>query len=174
MLATARWKATAVGLLAGAAMLLGAGPAAAHATLTSVDPADQAEVAQGPEQVTLTFNEAISPNFASLTVVGPDNNLWSKGDATVEGTSVSVEVGELGPVGEYKIGYRVTSADGHVVQGVRSFTLTQEGSGSPGAQVNQGTADSSSGIPTIVWFIVAAAVAFVIALAFALRRPKKD
>ncbi|WP_038171689.1 copper resistance CopC family protein [Tomitella biformata] len=167
-----RFKAVALGLLTGAALVLGAGSASAHASLTSVDPADQSEIAQGPDEVQLTFNEAISPNFATITVVGPDNNLWSTGDVLVDGSTVGIKVGDLGPVGEYKIAYRVTSADGHVVDGIRTFTLTQEGSGTPGKSV---VADDSDSASTSVWWIVGAAVvAFAVALAVALRRPKKD
>lgn len=166
-----RLKILATGLLTGLALLIGAGSASAHAALIATDPVDGSEVAQGPERVQLTFNEAISPSFATLTVVGPDDRLWSKGDVTVEGSSISIAVGDLGPVGEYHIAYRVTSADGHAVQGINSFTLTQEGSGTPGASVKE--AESDSGL-SMWWFIGAAGVAFAVALGFALRRPKED
>lgn len=168
-----RFKAVVIGVLTGAALLLGAGSASAHAALLSTDPVDKSEVEQGPDEVSLTFNEAISPNFATLTVVGPDGNLWSNGDANVTGSVVSVEVGDLGPAGEYKMAFRVTSADGHVVDGIRTFTLSQEGSGTPGTAVNTDESENSSGIG--VWpFVAAAVLAFVVALGFALRRPKKD
>lgn len=168
-----RLKMLAATLLAGAAMLIGAGPAAAHAALLSTDPADQSSVSQGPPEVSLTFNEAISPNFATLTVVGPDGNLWSKGDPTVSGSTVSVKVGDLGPAGEYKMAFRVTSADGHVIDGVRGFTLTQDGTGTPGEAVKKPSEDGSSNL-TVWIFVGVAAVAFAVALGFALRRPKKD
>lgn len=167
-----RLKLLAATLLAGAAMLLGAGPAAAHAALLSSDPADQSSLSAGPAEVTLTFNEAISPNFATLTVVGPDGNLWSKGDATVAGPTVAVKVGDLGPAGEYKIAFRVTSADGHVIDGVRGFTLTQAGDGTPGAAVGTSSDGGSSDL-TVWYFVGAAVVAFGVALGFALRGPRK-
>ena len=79
--------------------------------------------------MSVTFNEALQESFASLTVVGPDGNLWSKGDPAVEGPTVSAELGDLGPAGVYTIAFRVTSADGHPVSGTRTFTLTQDGVG---------------------------------------------
>lgn len=167
-----RLKVLATAVLTGLALLLGAGSASAHAALISSSPEDQSEVDQGPDRVLLTFNEAISPNFATITVVGPDGNLWNKGDVTVDGSTVGIAVGDLGPVGEYKIAYRVTSADGHVVNGVRTFNLSQEGTGTPGASVSADSAESSG--TNIWWFVGAAAIAFAVALAFVLRRPKKD
>ncbi len=168
-----KFKATAIALFTGIALLLGAGSAAAHAALISSDPADQSEIDRGPDAVSLTFNEAISPNFPELTVVGPDGNRWSKGDAKVDDKIVSVAVGDLGPAGEYKIAFRVTSADGHVVNGIRTFTLVQEGSGTPGEAVKQDSSEASDGI-NIWWFVGAAGVAVAIALGVVLLRPRKD
>ena len=68
--------------------------------------------------------------FAAMTVVGPDGNLWSTGEPTVEGTVISVGVRPLGPAGTYTVNYRATSADGHVVSGSWSFQLTAAGTGS--------------------------------------------
>lgn len=168
-------KVLAVTLLTALAALAGAGVAGAHSAAISTDPESGASVATGPDQVSVTFNEPVQASFATLTVVGPDGNLWSKGDPTVSGPTVSVPVGELGPVGEYTIAYRVTSADGHPVSGTSTFTLTAEGTGTPGAQVGGDTSESgedSGGVP--LWpFIVAAVVLFGGGLAFALRKPRQ-
>ncbi|NMO05030.1 copper resistance protein CopC [Gordonia sp. TBRC 11910] len=134
------------------ATLLGAGAAAAHSRLESSDPADGARVSASPASVTLTFNEAIQESFAVLTVVGPDGNFWQNGDPTVFGPTLKVGLRPLGPAGEYQINYRVTSADGHPVEGKRSFTLTVAGTGTPGPSAAQ-PASGSGGLP--VWpFIV--------------------
>ncbi|MFF0818561.1 copper resistance protein CopC [Rhodococcus sp. NPDC003318] len=166
----------AVTLLTALAALCGVGVAGAHSAVTGFSPENGESVATGPERVTVTFNEPLQTSFASLTVVGPDGNLWSKGDPTVQGPTVSVPVGELGPVGEYTIAYRVTSADGHPVSGTSTFTLTTEGTGTPGAPADGGSAsegeDEGSGVP--LWpFVVAAVVVFGGGLAFALRKPKQ-
>ncbi len=65
--------------------------------------------------------------FAAMTVVGPDGNLWSTGEPEVDGAVVSVGVRPLGPAGTYTVNYRATSADGHVVSGSWSFQLTVAG-----------------------------------------------
>ena len=59
--------------------------ASAHATRIATDPADNAALAQGPQRVSATFNEQLQPEFAAMTVVGPDGNLWSTGDPQVRG-----------------------------------------------------------------------------------------
>ncbi|WP_280402623.1 copper resistance CopC family protein [Nocardia carnea] len=145
-----------------------AGTAAAHSTVVSSDPADGAVLDTGPARATITFNEPLQPNFPAMTVVGPDGNLWSKGDPVVEGRDLSVEVGELGPTGVYRVAFRVTSADGHVVDGERTFTLSTAGHGTPGPAANaQGSGSGDGGVP--VWvFIAGAVVLFGAGLAFAL------
>ena len=68
----------AIGLAGGA--LSGAGTATAHAARIASDPVENAELSQAPTRVSATFNEAMQPQFAAMTVVGPDGNVWSTGD----------------------------------------------------------------------------------------------
>lgn len=171
---TTRIRRTTIGLFTLLILVLTAGPASAHSVVIGSSPEDGAEIAAGPAEVSVTFNEALQEGFASLTVVGPEGNLWSRSDPKVTGATVSTEVGELGPAGEYTIAYRVTSADGHPVSGTRSFTLTEEGSGTPGPPADASDSDgaSSGGVP--IWvFVVAGVVVFAGALAFALRKPRE-
>ncbi len=114
----------------------GAPAAVAHTALTATDPVADSTVARGPALVTATFNEPLQPTFAAMTVVGPDGNLWSSGQAEVRDAQASVAVRPLGPAGRYTVNYRVTSADGHVVTGSWSFTLTEPGSGQPGPAID--------------------------------------
>jgi len=99
------------------------------------------------------------------------------GDPAVEGSTVSVAVDGLGPVGEYTVAFRVTSADGHPVSGTRTFTLTQEGTGAPGEPAS-GTSETADGNesgdsgPAVWWFVVAGVVVIAGGLVFALRKPK--
>ncbi len=159
-----------------AAALTGMGVASAHSSIVQMSPADGATVDTGPDKVTLTFNEAISPDFAKLTVVGPDGHLWSRGEPTVHGDEISVPVGELGPAGTYTVAVKVTSADGHVVGYTRSFELSQPGDGTPGplADSSQAEDDSGSGGVQWWWFVIPAVVLFGGGLWFALRRPADD
>jgi hypothetical protein len=158
-----RLAAIASATLLLAAMALTAiftGPvASAHATRVSAEPADNAALTTGPDRVSATFNERLQTTFAAMTVVGPDGNLWSTGETSVQGTVVGVGLRPLGPAGTYTVNYRVTSADGHVVSGSWSFRLTVAGTGTPGPAAAGGSTDG--GIP--VWPFVVGAVALVAA-----------
>ncbi|MFG1934521.1 copper resistance protein CopC [Mycobacterium sp. NPDC048908] len=153
-----------------AAAVAGAGVASAHATRIATDPVENAELMQAPQKVSATFNEALQTQFAAMTVVGPDGNLWSTGDPRVDGAVVSVGVRPLGPSGTYTVNYRVTSADGHAVSGSWSFTLTVPGTGTPGPSASA-TNKSDDGIP--VWpFFVAAGLIVAGAAIWAVRRQR--
>lgn len=160
--------ALAVGFVIAA--LAGAGVASAHAVRVATDPVENTALAQAPQQVSATFNEKLQPQFAAMTVVGPDGNLWSTGDPRVDGAVISVAVRPLGPSGTYTVNYRVTSADGHVVYGSWPFRLTVSGTGTPGPSAS---APSPSGDGFPVWpFFVAAAVIVAVGALWAVRRQR--
>ncbi|AOW93838.1 copper resistance protein CopC [Rhodococcus sp. WMMA185] len=172
-----------VGLLVMASSMLGVATASAHAAAMGSNPENGAQIATAPDHVSVTFNEPMQESFASLTVVGPDGNLWTKSDPSVAGDTVSAELGQLGPAGEYTIAYRVVSADGHPVSGTSTFTLTQAESGAPGAPANLASDTSTSasspvesgngGVP--LWpFIVAGVIVFAGGLWLALRKPRAE
>jgi hypothetical protein len=119
--------------------------------------------------------------FAAMTVVGPDGDLWSTGEPEVNGAIISVGVRPLGPSGTYTVNYRATSADGHVVSGSWSFQLTVAGTGTPGPPVAEasgppaadasGNSEATGGIP--VWpFFVGAVVIIGAGAWWAARRRK--
>ena len=127
----------------------------------------------------LADESRMNARVAVLNVVGPDGHYWQRGEPVVRGPQISVAVGELGPVGTYTVNYRVTSADGHPISGTAAFTLTQEGSGTPGAAADasagsEDSDDSFLGDYGRLLLIVVAVLVFAGALAFALRKPKKQ
>jgi methionine-rich copper-binding protein CopC len=162
-------RTIAVTVLAGLALLLGASPALAHTRLQSSDPSDGASLDAAPERVSLTFNEEMTPGFSTITVVGPDGAHYETGDVAAEGGTVSRSVLPLGPAGQYKIGYRVVSADGHPVAGEVAFTLSTPGPAStapapapsaPSAPAAQAApapaaapAESNGGTPVWPWIV---------------------
>ncbi|OLO98591.1 copper resistance protein CopC [Mycolicibacterium porcinum] len=150
--------AALTGLILATSAMIGAPAASAHAARVAAEPAEGAALNTSPSRVSATFNEALQPAFANMTVVGPDNNLWSEGDPSVAGAVLSVGVRPLGPAGKYTVNYRVTSADGHVVSGSWSFDLTVAGTGTPGAAPSA-PAQPDGGIP--VWPFVLVAVVLV-------------
>jgi copper resistance protein C len=141
-----------------AAMALAGPPvASAHAARIAADPAENTALAAGPQRVSATFNEQMQPEFAAMTVVGPDSNLWSIGDPVVTGAVLSVGVRPLGPAGTYTVNYRVTSADGHPVSGSWTFQLTVAATGAPGPSAAR-SAEPAGGGGIPVWpFLVAGA-----------------
>ena len=158
---------TLSGALVVAAMTAIAPTATAHTALTASEPAADTTLTAGPARVSATFNEDLQPTFAAMTVVGPDGNLWSSGDPEVRSAVLGVAVRPLGPAGRYTVNYRVTSADGHVVTGSWSFTVTVPGTGTPGPQ--PAAAALSDRIP--LWpFIVGVVVLVAAAAAWGLRR----
>ena len=165
--------ALASGLFLGA--LTSAGPAWAHAERIAGDPADNAELAQSPPRVSATFNEEMQPEFAAMTVVGPDGAQWGDGAPTVDGAVISVGVRSGAPAGSYTVNYRATSADGHVVTGSWSYRVTTAATATPAAPASPVAAaeepaqPSSGGLPA--WQFAVAAIIVVAAGAFwAVRR----
>jgi methionine-rich copper-binding protein CopC len=102
---------------------VGAGPASAHASLLSTDPADGASVVAVPEQVTLTFNENIA-NPAYVAITAPDGEQLEVTDARAVDHAVTATVEPSGLRGVHEMSYRVVSADGHPVKGTVVFTTT--------------------------------------------------
>lgn len=122
--------------------VLGAGPAAAHNTLVSSDPADGSAPATAPAQVTLTFNEDAVALGTVVEVRAPDGSVVSSGEPVLTGTSVTQAVtGEL-PAGAYTVLWRVTSADGHPIEG--ALTFTAQGPTTVGGAAGAGTVAPSA------------------------------
>lgn len=159
--------------LLGSAVLF-APPASAHTALTASDPPAGAALTAGPVRVTATFNEDVRPEFAAMTVVGPDGDLWSAGRPEVVGSVVGTSVRPLGPAGAYTVNYRVTAADGHPVTGSWSFTVAATGGGSPGLPPVGPSAQSPAGSPVDrvpLWpFLVGVGAAVVGGAVWGLRR----
>ncbi len=149
---------------------MAAGTAGAHAARIATDPAENAVLTQAPARVSATFNEAMQPQFAAMTVVGPDGNLWSAGEPKVDGAVVSVDVRPLGPPGTYTVNYRATSADGHVVSGSWSFRLTVAGTGTPGPSAASANESPSGGAIPVWPFYVGAVLIVGAGAVWAVRR----
>lgn len=172
-------RLAAVVTLAALAGILGAGQAAAHNSLVSADPADGASLPAGPQQVRLTFDQPVQRQFATVTVTGPGNTRWDGGETVVSGNSVTAPVHPLGPAGEYLVGYRIVSADGHPVSGTLKFRLTAAGTGTPAepspSSTTPGAGPANGVIPA--WPLLAAVVLLLLGagvlLALRLGRPNR-
>jgi methionine-rich copper-binding protein CopC len=141
-------RAAVVVLLAGLALLSGSVPAWAHSRLEGSDPADGAQVAVPPASVSLRFDEVVQLEFSVMTLIGPDGKDYHTGPVRELNETITVAALPLGPAGEYQIGYRVISGDGHPVSGATSFTLTAPGPGSSAASpVSTSTDGSNPAVP---------------------------
>ena len=106
-------------------LLLLCAPTFAHTVLVEASPAEGATLAQQPEQVRLRFNEPIEAAFDPIEVYGEQNDGVDKDNAQVNPDDpevVSVGLGEL-VEGSYTVDWRVTSADGHPVDGRYAFAV---------------------------------------------------
>lgn len=157
-------------LLAVVATIGLAAPASAHNTLVGSDPAGGAALPAGPQKVTLTFDQPVQQGFNTITVTAADGTRWEDGPASVSGSTVSAPLRPLGPAGEYTIGYRILSADGHPVSGAVKFTLTTPGTGTPASVPPPGEAPPASGGGMPVWpWIVGAVLLLAVGVVLALR-----
>ncbi|WUB68035.1 copper resistance protein CopC [Streptomyces sp. NBC_00582] len=107
-------------------LLLGGGPASAHAALRSTDPVDGSVVKKSPRSITLTFTESVGLIDDSFRLLDPDNQRVKLGESGhVEGRSDSVRVElptKLG-TGTFTVAWRVVSADSHPVSGAFTFSV---------------------------------------------------
>ncbi|GAB3678260.1 copper resistance CopC family protein [Angustibacter aerolatus] len=114
-----RLTLAAIGALA--AVLVAAGPAAAHDELESTNPADGATVAAVPDAIVLTFGEPALAVGTRLVVTGPSGQV-QQGAPRVVDEEVRQPLAAGAPAGRYDVQWRVTSADGHPVSGEFRFT----------------------------------------------------
>ncbi|WP_037335499.1 copper resistance CopC family protein [Saccharomonospora piscinae] len=115
-------------------------PASAHNVLISSAPAEGDELDTAPTEVVLTFDQPVQEaDVNEVALTGPQGDQWAEGTVTVDGDTVTAPLRPLGPAGEYVVGYRILSADGHPVSDEIRFTLTAPGpgeaSGAPDTEV---------------------------------------
>lgn len=134
------------GLAMLALVILPASPAQAHAALLNTNPVQGSIVQVAPEQVELTFSEAISPVNEKIRIVGPDGKRADTGTPQVDGAVLRIKMKENPARGTYLVSFRVISADSHPVPGGFTFSIG-EASGTP-PEVVEEEVDS-----TISWFI---------------------
>lgn len=111
----------AAALLAASPLL--ATPASAHNPPPVPTPADGAVLDAVPAEVRLDYSAPILEVGSVLEVTGPDGTQVSDGASTVGEKEVVQAIVDAGP-GEYTLVWRVTSEDGHPVDGTSTFTVT--------------------------------------------------
>jgi copper transport protein len=107
---------------------LGAPPAAAfaHAYLVHTSPAPNAVLLRSPRQVALTFDEAVEPRFAIISVTDANGQQLTTAPVSRSPTNPDTLVVPLKPhlpPGWYLIYWRAISIDGHPVQGGYTWAI---------------------------------------------------
>jgi methionine-rich copper-binding protein CopC len=104
-----------------AASLLWSAAISAHTHLVGSIPADHAELATSPKEAILTFAEAVVLTAAKLDAAdGTKTALTSLPDGSVK--EAHIPLPSLA-AGRYRLRWRATSDDGHVMSGELSFVV---------------------------------------------------
>ena len=146
---TGRWRAGAIGLAAGLGALLTLGvasPALAHTRLVSSDPQPGTTVDHPVAGIMLSFTDPLLDGYATITVTGPDGQASAAGPAQISGRSVTQPVGALAS-GNYRVGWRVVSTDGHPVEGTFMFAVALPVTGAPAPSGTAPSGPAPSGPP---------------------------
>jgi copper transport protein len=102
-------------------------PARAHAALVASDPADGAVLAKAPAELSLTFDEPVSPLI--LKLVEPDGSEAPLGKPRLDGDRLLVNAPPRLGTGSYVLSWRVISEDGHPVGGAVVFSIGMPSAG---------------------------------------------
>lgn len=105
-------------------VLLGAGPAFAHAFLDHAVPGVGSEVSGSPPTLNLTYTEPVEPLFSTVKVTDANGARVDEGKPTPleDGRVLSVKLKTL-PPGDYDVEWHVTSIDTHKTEGKFTFTV---------------------------------------------------
>ncbi len=116
-------------------------PALAHATLVQESPAAGASLDQPSGQVRLTFSEPVDAEFDPLKVYDAEGNRVDEDDARVDPDDARVLLVGLEELaeGSYRVEWRVTSIDGHVIEDAYAFNVAAgPGENGGGSKANAG------------------------------------
>lgn len=113
----AGWSFAAVAVFAGPAMT-----ASAHDYIVSTTPGDGETITVQPELISVTSSDKMIELGSALQVSGPGDSSLYYGDGCVDiSGAVASMPAKLGAAGTYTVKWRVTSADGHPIDGVYTF-----------------------------------------------------
>lgn len=114
-----------------------------HDTVLEAVPAMDGTVSEFPHDIELTFSGEPKPDFNTLAISDSDTGtVVYRATPEVSGRVVSVHVPDsVNPgAGNYRIGYQITSSDGHSTRGFTRFSVAPpEGQGAPVQVSPQGT-----------------------------------
>ena len=167
-LSTAARRVAISATLAVLLALLFASPAAAHAELVNITPANGAQLARPPIEVQMTFTESVNLVNDGIHLVDQLGATVPTPDPTVDGDTVTWPMPADLPDGPYLVTWRVVSSDGHPISGASSFGVGTAPA-VPGSATTIGTADTDDTATatgaTAPWPVVTARLAGYVAFA---------
>jgi methionine-rich copper-binding protein CopC len=131
-------------ILLGAA-LMGAGPASAHDAVESTSPAAGATVPGAPAKVSLTLSNHPLALGTQIKVSDAGGADWADGAVEIVDNVASQKLKDGAPAGLYTVQWRVSSSDGHPIEGTFTFTA----SAAAGGTTTAATAPASGTVPTL-------------------------
>ncbi|MEV7646249.1 copper resistance CopC family protein [Arthrobacter sp. NPDC089319] len=117
-------------------------PAAAHDELISSTPENGAVLDTPPTEVTLKFSANVMDIGATTQVLDGEGTDWAAGAPVLSGSQVSIPLRDGMPDGDYQLGWRVVSSDGHPIEGTLKFTVA---AASPAASSAAGSTSEAAG-----------------------------
>jgi methionine-rich copper-binding protein CopC len=116
-------------MVSAAALLVGASPVSAHASLLRAVPGDGSTVTTAPRRVQLVFDESLRTQ-ADIVVTGPTGNRVEQGAVQVLSSVATVGV-DVRAAGRYTVAFRVVSTDGHPIAAKTTFRFAPAGTAQP-------------------------------------------
>jgi copper transport protein len=144
--------------------------AAAHANLSTADPAPNSELETAPGRIIIWFTEPIEPGLSDIRVLDASGSQVDLGDSVVDDLNplaMSVGLGDV-PDGTYTVAWKnVSTVDGHRVRGSFVFAVGQPLSGSPVQEIEQPLLQSPVA-PVLRWLTLLGALTMAGGLVFEL------
>ncbi|AIT61242.1 copper resistance CopC family protein [Corynebacterium doosanense] len=169
--------AAAAGLLT-----LGAPIAIAHDAVIGGDPADGATVSEFPESVTLEFSAEPREGFNTFALSDAETEeVLFSGEPAIDGHMLTLEIPEdVDPgAGDYRVGFQITSSDGHSTQGMTSFSVAGDAATTAPASETEAEAEAETeteeaeqdGLPSVpAWVIIGLSALALIAVVIMILR----
>lgn len=132
----------------GLAATIATAPAAfAHDSVIKAQPGIEETVTEFPDELVLEFSGIPKDGFNTLALSrAVDDEVLFSGEPEVEGQTVRIDVPEglEEQPGEYRIGFQITSSDGHATKGMTRFSYEPQGAESA-EQANNTEGESNVG-----------------------------
>lgn len=140
-----RWRQPAVGAATALIMWLPAGRAFAHAELETTVPAANSVLDASPPAIVLDFDEAVDADLSKIELYDQSAQLVGTGDpkAGDDTTAVRSSLPAMAD-GVYVVVWRAASDDGHIVDGVFSFTIGPARTFDAGALIDRVSGDAAA------------------------------